>query len=211
MTRKLKIDNRTMAASLLQSPSSPSNTSHLVVLSPAPENTRNSTKENNASSQSQVAANLRTATRNYRRTSKYLGYVTWTTIDGWTGVGGGDDDDDDDEEKEVQLITYRKEIFSLRLPFTSIQLDLENTSAMGNPSYALNVTHIITRNSDLGRRICSLLLRKGGTGELHRLLSKRELSMYSLCSMYNSEMNLFWVCTTYAINVAWHFEDTDYN
>jgi hypothetical protein len=117
------------------------------------------------------------------RTFRYLGYITWTVTDG--RIGGGDEGDDN-------RMAYRKGRITIRLPCTSTQLNMHFNSGVGSPSYALNVTQVIERHSELGERIWGLM-RDGGEKSLHEMISKRELSIYSVLRKDVREMNLFFV------------------
>lgn len=130
-----------------------------------------------------VARNIRQATSRHCRSFRYLGYITWTIADDCTG-------DDDDN---VNRFAHRKGSISFKLPFTSTQLRMHYFGGMGTPSYALNVTHVIEERSELGRRLRSLMSSEDGTGVLNRLISERELSLYSIVKHQDREMNLFFV------------------
>lgn len=141
---------------------------------------------NCVSQQPIVSLSLRRETNQQRRTSRYLGCITWTTTDGRIG-------DDDDGNS----IAYRKASIAFRLPFTSSQLSVHYVGGMGTPSYALNVTHIIEDNSDLSKRLWDLMSPGRDPKELCELISGRELSIYSVIRGSGSrEMTLFFVRIT---------------
>lgn len=166
---------------------------HLVDDLPRQEETLNTTMVNSASSHSVVARNTQRATIQQCRTFRYLGYITWTTAEGWTGY------------ENDNVIAHRKGCITFRLPFTSTQLRMQYISGMGTPSYALNVTHIIQDQSKLGRRVFDIMTDEGDPGQLHRLLSGRELSLYSIIRAGSEEINLFFVSMTrYTMCIVLH-------
>lgn len=118
------------------------------------------------------------ATRERRHSYRYMGLVTWTTVDTWT----------EDQGEDLTLMPERRGNITLQLPFSSVQVDFHYKKFMGTPSYALNVTHIIDPCSDLGRQIHTLVSCRDLI-ELKQLLSRRKLSIYS---SYNGA-SLFYV------------------
>lgn len=136
---------------------------------------------NRASSQSIVSRHGRQSMNQLRRTSQYMGCITWTIADGRTGY------DDDDS------LAYRKGSITFRLPFTSTQLSMHYFGGIGAPSYALNVNHIIEDRSELGRRLWDLMSPGSDLKELHELISGRELSIYSVFRSHSQETNIYFV------------------
>lgn len=171
----------------LQSPSLSSTRIQLMGESPKKERTSNTTLADYTSPESTTARNIRRATNQQSRTFQYLKYITWTITDGWIG---GDEDDDNDS------IAHRKGSITFRLPFTSTQLSMHYDDGMGAPTYALNVTHVIEEHSELGRQVWALMRPWSDPQELHKLVSGRELSIYSVFRSCSRETNLFFVCFT---------------
>lgn len=110
-----------------------------------------------------------------------MGGVTWTVTDGWTG----------DEGDIVNRMAHRKGSIAFRLPFTSTELSMHYHGSMGTPSYALNVTHVIEEYTELESQLWAAM--RGDLEKLHRLISERKLSLYSLLRTRAGEMNLFFV------------------
>lgn len=123
------------------------------------------------------------AMRERRQSSRYMGLVTWTTIESWHEDYGEDD----------KSTPCRRGNIQVRLPFSSVEVDFQYTHFMGSPSYALNINHIIDRSSELGRKIADLISGDRDLLELKKLLSNRELSLYSV--VWN-EANLFYVSSS---------------
>lgn len=168
----------------LQSPSLSSTRIQLMDESPKLERTSNTTLADYTSPQSTIARSIRRATNQQSRTFQYLSYITWTITDGWIG---GDEDNS---------MAHRKGSITFRLPFTSTQLSVHYDGGMGAPTYALNVTHVIEEHSELGRKVWALMRPWSDPGELHRLVSGRELSIYSVFRSWSRETNLFFVRIT---------------
>lgn len=74
-----------------------------------------------------------------------------------------------------------------------MQCSLHYYGGMGTPSYALNVTHIIDHNSELGQRLFYLMRPDGALEELREMVSSRELSIYSVYQNVGEECNLYFV------------------
>lgn len=135
------------------------------------------------------------ATREKRHSSRYMGLVTWTTID--TSV-------EDGHGKDSEMMPNRKGNITLRLPFSSVRFDFYYSQSMGSPSYALNINHVIDRWSELELELQDIMFKQNLVG-LKRLLSDRKLSIYSCIS----DSNLFYVsgCSEDIIPyllVVWH-------
>ncbi|ROW12760.1 hypothetical protein VMCG_00085 [Cytospora schulzeri] len=80
------------------------------------------------------------AMREKRRSSRYMGLVTWTTVETWN-EGQSDDD--------FMFMPNRRGNITLQVPFSSVQVNLHYTHVMGTPSYALNIDHVIDPESEL--------------------------------------------------------------
>ncbi|KAK7737790.1 hypothetical protein SLS53_006410 [Cytospora paraplurivora] len=118
--------------------------------------------------------------RERSQSSRYMGFVTWTTIESWHGEHGEDH----------KSIPGRRGIIQVRLPLSSVKVDFHYTHFMGTPSYALNINHIIDRTSELGIKIGDLFRSdERDLLKLKKLLSNRELSLYSV--VWN-DANLFY-------------------
>lgn len=174
---------RTMTSMPLQPTTLSKNGVQLMDGASESETTSTTTLVNSACSQSNVAQSFRRRTNQQCRTFQYLGCITWTITDGWTG----------DENDNVNHMTYRKGCITFPLPFTSTQLSMHYYDGMGTPSYALNVTHIIPNESKLGRRLWGLMRPGADPQALHELVSRRELSLYSIFQFGDQEYNLFFV------------------
>lgn len=144
------------------------------------------------SSQTTVARNIPRSTDHNRHTVRYLGYITWTVNDSWIG----------DEHDDPNRIAHRKGSITFQLPFTSTRLSIHYQCGLGTPSYALNVSHVIEKHSELGRQLQAVMC--GSLRELQKLLSGRKLSLYSLVKSHSGEINLFFVriteCTRFAVH-----------
>jgi hypothetical protein len=90
-------------------------------------------------------------------------------------------------------VAHRKGRITFRLPFTSTQLRMHYDGGMGTPSCALNVTQVIDRYSELGRRLFTIIRPNGDPEKLRELISSRELSIYSVYRFGSLECNLFFV------------------
>lgn len=165
----------------LQPPPQPSGGGELVIPSSIPETASVATSAGMSSSQLSAVLSTQRTTNKQCHTSRYFGYITWTTVESR------------DKDNKTNPAPHKKGLVIFRLPFTAIQLDLHYTCGMGTPSYALNVTHVIENTTELGKQLDDLMISKGDPKELHRLISERQLSLYSLFSIYNREMNLFFV------------------
>lgn len=165
---------------------------YLVDTSPKSGGTSNTMLATIPNLQTTVARNIRGPTHQHRRTFRYLGYISWTVNNSW--IGDGDHD--------PNRIAYRKGAITFRLPFTSTRLSVHYQCGLGTPSYALNVSHVIEEHSELGRQLRTMM--RGNTRELQRLLSVRQLSLYSLFKTPLGEMNLFFVRITDFILFAAH-------
>lgn len=151
------------------------------------EGASNTTLADYTSAKSTMARNIQRAINQQNRTFQYLSYITWTITDDeiWR-AGDGDNNS----------IANRKGSITFRLPFTSTRLSLHYDGGMGAPTYALNVTHVIEEHSELGRKVWALMRPWSDPGELHRLVSGRELSIYSVFRSWSRETNLFFVRIT---------------
>ncbi|KUI56991.1 hypothetical protein VP1G_04245 [Cytospora mali] len=109
------------------------------------------------------------ASRKKRHSSRNMGLITWTTVETWAEA----------QDDAFGMPPERSGNITLRLPFTSVQLDLHYTQFLGTPSYALNINHIIDTYSGLGYQITDLFYGRDLLG-LKKLLSERELSIYSV-------------------------------
>ncbi|KUI64875.1 hypothetical protein VM1G_00319 [Cytospora mali] len=109
------------------------------------------------------------APRKKRHSSRNMGLINWTTVETWAE---GQDD-------AFGVPPERSGNITLRLPFTSVQLDLHYTQFMGTPSYALNINHNIDPYSGFGYQITELFWERDLLG-LKKLLSDRKLSIYSV-------------------------------
>lgn len=167
----------------LQATSPLSNGIHQMDETPDLETTSNSTLVDSACSQCNVARSIWRPRNQRRRTFRYLGCITWTVTEGWVG------NDDDD----VNDMTHNRRCITFQLPFTSTQLSMHYYGGIGTPSYALNVTHIIEEYSELSFRIWKIMRPGGDPEELHDLVSRRKLSLYSMYRYHDQEFNLFFV------------------
>ncbi|KAK2605471.1 hypothetical protein N8I77_008305 [Diaporthe amygdali] len=150
-----------------------------VVPSSAPETASVDTSAAISSSQLSAVLSTQSTTDKQRHTSRYLGHITWTTVEII------------DKDSKTKSVPHRKGLVTIRLPFTAMQLDLHYNCGMGTPSYALNVTHVIDYTTELGEQLSDLMIDQSDPKELHRLISERQLSLYSLYRMHNRETNLF--------------------
>lgn len=151
--------------------------------SPKPKTISDTNPADCATPRSIMARNIRRATNQRSFTFQYLRYITWTIADGWI----------EEEDDEANGITHRKGSITFRLPFTSTQLNMHYDGGMGAPTYALNVTHVIEEHSELGKQVWALMRPWSDPGELHRLVSGRELSLYSVFRSCFRETSLFFV------------------
>lgn len=126
-----------------------------------------------------VSVFRRKARRQKRLHSRYMGLVTWTTVESWT----------EDQSDGSKLMPGRRGDISLQVPFSSIQVGLHYTQFMGTPSYALNIIHVIERRSELEQYIRFVMICQH-LPRLKQLLSDRHLSIYS--TLYNGK-SLFFV------------------
>lgn len=131
-----------------------------------------------------VSVFRRKARRQKRLHSRYMGLVTWTTVESWT----------EDQSDGSKLMPDRRGAISLQVPFSSIQVDLHYTQFMGTPSYALNIIHVIECRSELEQDIRIVMLCQD-LPKLKELLSDRQLSIYSI---YNGR-SLFFMC----VDIRW--------
>lgn len=109
------------------------------------------------------------ARRERRRSSQYLGLVTWTTVDTWVEAEGDD----------LTLTPERRGNIALQLPFSSVQVDFHYTRFVGTPSYALNINHVVDPRSKLGAQLHSIMERGTDLSGLKQLLSEGKLTIYS--------------------------------
>ncbi|KAG8161627.1 hypothetical protein KVR01_008614 [Diaporthe batatas] len=146
--------------------------------------------EDSAPHQYHMAQEIRRTPRKRNRTFRYLGGITWVTSDTWNG---GDESDGDNH------IAHREGRITFRLPYTSKELTIYYAHGMGTPSYALNVVHIIELNSKLGLRLWQLMTHGSDVDKLHKLISKRKLSLYSILRHSDRDLNLFFL----AVSAKW--------
>lgn len=126
----------------------------------------------------------RKARREKRHRSRYMGLVTWTTVESWI----------EDQGDGSKLMPDRRGDVSLKVPFSSIQIDFHYTQFMGTPSYALNINHVIDENSGLAVEIRSVMYL-GDLPKLKELLSDRQMSIYSTYA----DRSLFW----WSVDTRW--------
>lgn len=180
-------NHRTSTFIPAQPPSPSSNRVELLDKSPSPERGSSMSLRISEPSPYVVDRRSRRVQHHKCRTFRYLGCITYTITEGWIG---------DDGENDADRTAYRKGHITFRLPLTSTEYSIHYDVGIGNPSYALNVAHIIDEHSELGQRLHMLMWPDADTQELQEMISKRELSIYSVYRWEDEDVNLFFVSIT---------------